>query len=85
LPVGDLFGFIAGALATGSLIPQVMRVFKLKSAREISILFTSLLLAGIFLWLGYGISFKLAPIILWNAVSAILLSLLLYAKLKYGR
>ena len=85
MPVGDFFGFIAGALATGSLIPQVIRVFKLRSAREISILFTVLLLAGICLWLGYGIYFKLAPVILWNAISVVLLSLLLYAKLKYGR
>lgn len=85
MPVGDLFGFIAGAVATGSLIPQVVRIYKLKSAREISLLFTSLLLTGILLWLGYGIYFKLAPVILWNAVSTILLSLLLYAKLKYGR
>jgi len=85
LPAGELFGYIAGALATGSLIPQVIRVFKLKSAREISLLFTVLLLAGICLWLGYGMYFKLTPIILWNAISAVLLSLLLYAKLKYGR
>lgn len=85
MPTGDLFGYIAGALATGSLIPQVLRVFKLKSAREISLLFTSLLMAGILLWLGYGIYFKLGPIILWNAISGVLLSLLLYAKLKYGR
>lgn len=85
MPVGDLFGYIAGAVSTGSLIPQVIRVFKLRSAREISILFTVLLLTGICLWLGYGIYFNLAPVILWNAVSAVLLSLLLYAKLKYGR
>jgi MtN3 and saliva related transmembrane protein len=85
MPIGDLFGYVAGALATGSLIPQVLRVFKLKSAHEISLLFTFLLLTGIVLWLGYGIYFKLVPIILWNAISAVMLSLLLYAKLKYGR
>jgi MtN3 and saliva related transmembrane protein len=85
MPVGDLFGYIAGALATGSLVPQVIRVFKLRSAREISLLFTVLLLAGICLWLGYGIYFTLVPIVLWNAIAAVLLSLLLYAKLKYGR
>jgi MtN3 and saliva related transmembrane protein len=85
MPIGDLFGYVAGAVASGSLIPQVIRVFKLRSAREISLLFTSLLLTGILLWLGYGIYFKLAPVILWNAISAVLLSLLLYAKLKYGR
>jgi uncharacterized protein with PQ loop repeat len=48
-------------------------------------LFTTLLLLGLILWLAYGISFGLAPVILWNAVGAILVAILLYAKLKYGR
>ncbi|MBM4401420.1 MAG: hypothetical protein FJ045_05670, partial [Crenarchaeota archaeon] len=39
----EALGFIGGALSTGSLIPQLIRVIKLKSAREISLLFTSLL------------------------------------------
>jgi len=85
LSFGDIFGLIAGAFATGSLVPQVMRVFKLRSAREISLLFTALLLFGIILWLIYGIYFRLFPVILWNAVSGILMLTLLYAKLKYGK
>ena len=81
----ESLGFIAGALVTCSLIPQLIRVFRLKSAREISMLFTSLLLLGISLWLAYGIYLNLAPVIIWNAVGALLVALLLAAKLKYGR
>ena len=81
----ELLGFIGGALVTCSLIPQLIRVFKLKSAREISMLFNILLLTGLIVWLAYGISFGLAPVILWNAVGTVLVSILLYAKLKYGR
>ncbi len=83
--LGEYLGFVAGALVTCSLIPQIIRVFQLRSAREISMLFTTLLLLGLILWLAYGISFGLAPVILWNAVGAILVAILLYAKLKYGR
>ena len=82
---GESLGFIAGAFVTCSLIPQLIRVFQLKSAREISMLFTTLLLLGIIIWLAYGVSFRLAPVILWNAVGTILVAILLYAKLKYGR
>ena len=78
-------GLLAGALVTCSMIPQLVRVFQLRSAREISELFTILLLAGMFCWLAYGISLRLIPVILWNAIGAILVALLLYAKLKYGR
>ena len=81
----DSLGFIAGALVTCSIVPQLIRVFRLKSAREISLLFTSLLLIGIITWLAYGIYLGLAPVILWNAIGASLVAVLLYAKLKYGR
>ncbi len=78
-------GFVAGALVTCSLVPQLVRIFKLKSSREISLLFTSLLLAGVLMWLGYGIALGLLPVILWNAIGGMLVAILLYAKLKYGR
>jgi MtN3 and saliva related transmembrane protein len=78
-------GFVAGALVSCSLIPQIIRVFKLRSAHEISMLFTSLLLTGILIWLAYGISLGLTPVILWNAIGAIPVAMLLYAKLKYGK
>ena len=85
MPLAESLGFIAGALVTCSLVPQLIRVFKLKSAREISTLFTILLLLGIISWLAYGISLGLTPVILWNAIGAVLVAVLLYAKLKYGR
>lgn len=78
-------GFAAGALVTLSLVPQIIRVFTLRSAREISMLFTGLMFVGILMWLGYGISESLFPVILWNAIGALLVAMLLYAKLRYGR
>ena len=81
----ESLGFVAGALVTCSIIPQLIRVFQLRSAREISMLFTTLLLLGVITWLAYGVSLRLTPVILWNSVGAILVAILLYAKLKYGR
>ena len=85
MPVGEVIGFIGGALITCGFIPQVIRVFKLRSAREISLLFTILLLLGVLFWLTYGIAFGLPSVILGNAVTAVLVLCLLFAKLKYGR
>jgi MtN3 and saliva related transmembrane protein len=82
--LGEILGFIGGTLTTVSFIPQLIQVFKLKSAREISLLFTTLLLAGILTWLVYGIYSRLMPVIVANAVGGVLNALLLYAKLKYG-
>jgi MtN3 and saliva related transmembrane protein len=81
----ELLGLIAGLFISFSLIPQIIRVIKLKSAHEVSLLFTSLLLLGTILWLIYGIVLHLIPIILWNSIGIVLDALLLYAKLRYGR
>jgi len=81
----DYIGYIAGLLVTFALVPQIMRVYKLKSTREISIIFNSSMLLGLMLWLVYGIVLGLIPIIIWNIIGAVLASLLLIAKLKYGR
>jgi len=85
VPFGEVLGLVAGALTTGGFIPQVVRVYRLKSAREISLLFTTLFLVGISFWMVYGIYFGLLSVIIWNAITAILGGLLLFAKLKYGK
>lgn len=78
-------GYAAGFLVTFAFLPQIIRVYKLRSAREISLLFNSSTLLGAILWLTYGIFLGLVPIIAWNIIGIILTSLLLASKLKYGR
>ncbi len=81
----EYLGIVAGVFTTFSVVPQIMRVYKLKSAREISVIFTSALLTGVLIWLAYGIVLSLTPIIIWNAIGAVLNGWLLLAKFKYGR
>jgi len=44
-----------------------------------------MLFTGILLWLCYGIYDDNIPIIVWNAIAAVLTCTLLYAKIRYGR
>ena len=81
----EVFGFIAGAVMTVGFVPQVWRLYKLKSAREISLPFISLYLVGSACWLSYGVLLGLPPIILWNAITLLLGIAMLYAKFKYGK
>ena len=85
MPNPEIIGLISGALTSAGLIPQVVRVFRLKSAHEISLLFTVLFLAGGICWLSYGVFLNLRPVILWNSITLIFVGALLYAKLRYGR
>lgn len=81
----ELLGMVGGALTSLSMLPQMWRLFKMKSAREISMPFSVLLLAGLVCWLAYGVAFDLFPMILWNSISVVLSAAILFAKLKYGR
>jgi MtN3 and saliva related transmembrane protein len=83
--LSEYLGYIGGVLTTFCYVPQILRVFRLKSAKEISLLFTIMLLMGVLVWLFYGIFLSLAPIILWNSIGVVIVAALLYAKLKYGR
>ena len=83
--ITESLGLIAGALATCSVIPQVVRIYRLKSAREISMVFTTMLMIGLILWMVYGIFLALTPVIIWNSIGIGVTGSLMYAKLKYGR
>jgi MtN3 and saliva related transmembrane protein len=72
-------------LTTGGFVPQVWRLFKLKSAREISLPFTLLFTIGIAFWLAYGIVFSSFSVTLWNGITLVLAGCMLFAKIKYGR
>jgi MtN3 and saliva related transmembrane protein len=85
LPSSEILGLVAGFFTTFAVVPQIMRVYKLKSAREISIIYNTTMLLGILLWLVYGIVLGRISLILWNIIGALLVVLLLLAKLKYGR
>jgi MtN3 and saliva related transmembrane protein len=78
-------GYMAAFSTTVSFVPQLLRVVRLKSARDISLgmfLFFSL---GVFLWLVYGLIIHAVPVILANAVTLALSIAILLFKLKYDR
>jgi MtN3 and saliva related transmembrane protein len=85
LSIIELLGILAGALTTLGLIPQLIHIFRLKTAKEISMPFAILYLGGVALWLVYGIRLGLLPVVFWNAISLVLAALLVFAKVKYGR
>lgn len=80
----EILGIVGGALGNIGLIPQIWRLFRLKTAYEISLSFLCMWVAGIVCWLIYGILLGLFSVILWNAITMILAFAMMYAKLKWG-
>ncbi len=85
LSLGEILGLAGGLFTTVSIIPQVIKIFRSKSARDISLLFNLMFLVGGFLWLAYGLIGGLYPLIIWNALSIVLVAALLVGKLKYSQ
>ena len=81
----EVLGFVGGFLTTMGMVPQVFRLFKLKSAHEISLTFSILFVVGIAFWLLYGLERGLISVIIWNGISLALGCGMLYAKLRWGR
>lgn len=80
----ELIGFLGGFGGTVWFIPQVIRVIRLRSAREISLVGIALVMQGAICWIIYGVVKGLMPVVIWNIIGLSLNILLLYSKLKYG-
>jgi MtN3 and saliva related transmembrane protein len=78
-----LVGYIAGALTTLSFVPQVLRAWKLKETRDLSLAMLLLFAMGILLWTFYGIWTGSMPIIAANVITFFLILILLGMKIKY--
>ena len=76
-------GLVAGALTSVAVIPQVVRTYRTRHARDISIWQPVLLDIGMALWLIYGIMLKDLPLILANAFSIFCNTLLIGMKIYY--
>ena len=79
-----LLGLAAGTLTAISFLPQVIRTWKLKEAKDLSLMTYIILTLGVTLWLIYGIIKSDIPIIAANTVTIVLASTILFFKLKYG-
>jgi MtN3 and saliva related transmembrane protein len=83
MDTGVLIGYIAGALTTISFVPQVVRAWKLKETRDLSLAMLMLFAAGILLWTYYGIRTGSLPIIAANVITFVLILVLLGLKIRY--
>jgi len=77
-------GITAASLTMFGFIPQIIKIYKTKSAKDISLVALLQFTLGIFLWILYGIYLKDAIIIVANSVSlsTLFIALILYYKYK---
>ena len=82
--ITSTIGFIAAILTTVSFVPQVLKVWRTRSAKDISLGMYSLFTLGIAAWLVYGILIDSWPVILANLATLMLAGSVLVMKLKFA-
>jgi MtN3 and saliva related transmembrane protein len=80
----DYTGYAAALCTTGAYVPQVLRVWRTRSTKDISLKTFAVLVTGLTLWLVYGFWRGEIPLIAANSVTLMLASTILYFKLRHG-
>lgn len=79
----EILGLLAASLTTAAFVPQVFKVLKAKSTKDISLSMYLVMFTGVVLWLIYGLHHGSAPIIFANSITALLTFSVIVLKLKY--
>ena len=77
-------GYLAGTLTVVSFLPQVLRAWKSRQTRDLSMGMYTILITASSLWTIYGIIIHDWPVILTNVLMITLNAGIVAAKLRFG-
>lgn len=80
----EALGYGAATLTTASFIPQARLIWKTRHADGLSVGMYSMFVAGVALWLGYGLMLGAWPVIIANAITLGLALFILGMRLKHA-
>lgn len=79
--LATIFGLISG-LAN---VPQIIKIFKTKSAKDLSLITQTIFLVMSVVWLIYGFNIHDLPLILSNVLYVITYSIIVIGYILYGK
>lgn len=78
----EIIGFLAAILTTSAFVPQVIKVWKSKSSKGVSVTMYLVMLSGVILWGTYGYLIGSISVLAANVVTAFLQILILFLIFK---
>lgn len=81
----EIIGLTAGILTSASMLPQLVKTIRERDSESISGFMISILIVGTGLWSYYGVLKEDLPIIITNAFSCFLNSVMLFCKIKFNK
>ena len=85
LNLADALGFLGAGCTTVSFVPQVLKVWQARSARDISAGMYGLFILGLVFWLAYGLMIGSWPILIANTLTIVLAAMVLWMKWRFER
>lgn len=80
----DMIGYVAAILTTLAFLPQLIKTWRSRSARDVSLGMFMMFTAGVALWLTYGLMIGAWPVIAANSVTLVFALAILVMKLRFG-
>lgn len=77
-----ILGAVAACGTTAAWLPQLIKTWKTKSAKDFSWLYLALFSTGVTLWIVYGVLRKDAVVIAANAVTIVLVATVIFVKIR---
>tara|TARA_R110002073_G_scaffold316735_1_gene489741 strand:- start:196 stop:453 length:258 start_codon:yes stop_codon:yes gene_type:complete len=81
----EIAGHLGAFLSSVTFIPQVWKAWQTKSVKDLSIYMIIIVFCSTIIWLIYGISFSLWPVVIANAVILVLSTMLLFFKFTFPK
>ncbi|GEM_PF-2710775 len=79
----DIVGYVAAVFTTFALLPQIMRIRRLKEAKDVSLLMPSMVATGSALWIVFGFMISSAPIVAANSVALLIALATVFFAVRY--
>jgi MtN3 and saliva related transmembrane protein len=80
----DILGYAAGAVTAVTFLPQVIKTWKEKSAKNVSLMMFIIAFINEVMWIAYGVLSNNWVIITTNVVMITMCSLMIFLKLRYN-
>ena len=82
--LATVVGAVAGVLSVAAFVPQAWRIFRRKSAGDVSLAMYLALIAASLLWMFYAWALGSMPLLLTNLVIAVIAVLIAVLKVRHG-
>ncbi|MDN4011699.1 SemiSWEET family transporter [Chryseobacterium gambrini] len=83
--IEQIIGYSGALISSISFLPQVIKLWKTKSGKDLSMVTLSFLTLNALLWAVYGVMKDAKPLWITNVLMLIMLIVMIFLKIKYKK